>query len=146
MAKKHVIDSILKQGGATHPTPDALWCKRCQRGMSASKLDTEGTDLMKSLKAGDDCPICTALALEGEIAADARGILMTCQQVTDEWYEKIKLNHRQREMRMLRSIKDTGDVALEKVNKQDKEIEELKRQISLLTKSDAKTENKSGSK
>jgi hypothetical protein len=136
MAKKqYVIDNIIKEGKIPHPTPDALWCKRCQRGMS-------GVPEAKDLKSGSDCPLCDALALDGEIAADARGILKTCQEITDDWQEKIRLNNRQREMKMLRSIKDTGDVALEKVDKQDKVIEELRKQIELLTKSNVKVDAK----
>jgi len=144
--KKHVIDAILKQEKITHPTPDALWCKRCQRGMSIevevtnpeTGVITKTRKTPDDLKAGNDCPLCVSLSAEGNISPEAIGILTTCQTITDEWLEKIKLNNRQREMRMLRSIKDTGDVALEKVNKQDKIIEDLQKQIAALTKVDAR--------
>jgi hypothetical protein len=70
--------------------------------------------------------------MDGDIAHEARGVLKTCQTVTDEWLELAKMRHRADQIKKVRSIKDTGDVALEKVAQQDKVIEELRRQIDLM--------------
>ena len=129
--RKSNIEKIVKTEKIIHPNPDNLWCCRCQRGVT-------GHEEYKDLKAGDDCPFCEILAMDGEIAYEARGVLKTCQTVTDEWLEKAKMKHRMDQLKQVRSIKDTGDVALEKVKQQDKIIEELQRQISLLDKKPSK--------
>jgi hypothetical protein len=130
------IKKILNRDKIEHPNPDHLWCKRCQRGMTG--LDEKGKQ-PTSVKAGDDCPFCIDLANEGEISREAIGVLMTTQAVTDEWHEKAKLRHRMDELKSIRAIKDTGDVALERVGQQDKIIEELRKQIALM---EARNNNK----
>jgi hypothetical protein len=120
--RSYVIDKIVRTEKMIHPNPDNLWCCRCQRGITGHK-EYEG------LKSGDDCPFCEILAMDGDIAYEARGVLKTCQEVTDEWLEKAKMHHKMDQFKQVRSIKDTGDVALDKVKEQDKIIEKLRLQI-----------------
>jgi len=119
------IQKIINTEKKIHPNPDNLWCVRCQRGTT----NHEGCE---NLKAGDDCPFCEILAMDGEIAREARGVLKTCQTVTDEWLELAKMTHRVNALKQIRSIKDTGDVALARVSEQDKVIEELRKQIQAM--------------
>ena len=125
------IQNIIKTDKLVHPNPDNLWCNRCQRGIT-------GHEEYKDLKAGDDCPFCEILSMDGEIAHEARGVLKTCQTVTDEYLELAKMKHRVDQLKQVRSIKDTGDVALARVTEQDRIIEKLRQQIEAMDAKNSK--------
>ena len=138
--RKYVLDRILKQDRIIHPSPNDLWCKRCQRGIT-------NHEEWEHLKSGDDCPICEMLAIDGDIAYEARGVLITCQESNDEWLEKVKMKHKMDKMKEIRSIKNPGDEALEKLKEQDKVLKELREQLAAITgKNEIKEEVKENKK
>lgn len=110
-----------------NPAIDALWCKRCQRGMTGLK-QAEG------LVEGDDCPLCIALTKNGNIADNAVGVLKKVATVRKEHEEYVAIKKREKELKTIRHIKDAGELVQDEKKARQEEIGSLKSQIEELKK------------
>ena len=127
VVKEEVVKEVVKEAVAiSEPgTPNALWCKRCQRGLT-------GVPEAIELVSGDDCPICSQLARSGKIGSDRIGILLTCQQARDDQAELIALRAKERELKQIRHIKSPGDLVNDEKRARVKESASLKGEIAEL--------------
>jgi hypothetical protein len=106
---------------------EALWCKRCQRGMT-------GIEEAINSNEGDDCPICVDMARHGNIAENSIGVLKKASTAVKEHEELVRIRKREKELKMHRGIKGTDDLIKEAKAEQRAEIDVLKAQIDELKK------------
>jgi uncharacterized protein YbaR (Trm112 family) len=104
---------------------NALWCAKCQRGMS-------GLVLAEGLKQGDDCPICRQKLAVHEISQEQVGVLKTAAQARKDQEELAEIRRRERDLRSIRHIKDPGEMIGEEKRAREKELLALKGEIDEL--------------